>query len=1578
MEAVVKTLRHVEKAPAAPSPSTSSKHGLHALELFLLLKPKTFPEHAKLSTLLLQRKTSDAVATPTPGAKNVAIDKSPSLCLQGIQLALQASQDLSLLVLASLLVINLNRDKVSFKQPFTWENMHLQLARKLLDVAALPLPSGLHEYCRLLMHYHLRLVLTSVQFLVPSTSNDDDFDWVALQRKFYDLPSTLPPFMEKLLVVCLQMQLHQGKVAILVLHDLAPSRLTKTTWDMAYRLLWKCATGLEKASTNDAGTVLHLRTHGLRCLAYTGGPWPMFLQQLHRTGVLFKKYAQQSPSPLYAEMTSLWHTLLAQQAAADEATSWPILLQWLEHWVVVEPSHPGVPATLAYVRLNLVPSDSRWLGLLALLDQTSAIDSLLESLGSDLPLAMLPIALRCLKRRLVSQGTLAYPRLLEWTTRLRQGSKSAADRDRLVQEELYCLRMCMRMAIDAPMTLLGYMERAIALYTAVSLPSPTPDAVAAFSAVGSDALAAAVQWFKQEQYQAVVQLGVLASPHSDKLHAVLGAAYHKMHKLDLAITSLETAVRVDASHVDKYLHVLFDAPRVTMVDSMTRLLQASPPVATPLRDQVHRQTTKWLRHLRREACATTLERLDAALDLHALVATSRVDALLQQRTRALADFYVHRDAARWLTSLDTLLQAVANDTTPILAGWRAIWRLERIISSAYASVECPIPFDAIRPDLESAVAGYTQAGSPTNDDENPYHNALLGACHVLGWSSFHRRLSSEREPWEKAAAMQSTGDVDGALRLLHSLQDQSPRSKSKGLTESRCVQVALASAYAAKGRYEDAADALKTALHLCFQHVQYLGLDTILLPPLAAPGKMHFQSYDANGWRVLHDTLTVLSALGDVHAKLGAPAKSLVYLRRAQALAFGLHPRLVCTRQVALVSARLELQRHNLTVAQSALAKLLPIPQDATLQLDDAWMAQACNEDLFEGDMLHVQSVYGPAQKAYKLSKHRIIPYYQSQKRLIYIVGRSYRKLASNAVGAYYFDKTKSAFPDDAITAFQKALKLSMCDVEKARCLHAVGLAVYHRALTYDDGKRLDLLSQSIQALREAWCLVVHMRYRPQLLHVVCRDLTLALIETAKHTEVAMQRKLLWNMTLLQASGVRVDKCDKSEGKHDASKPENMAPPEFFQMQTDAFQTAFVSSEIPANWNVVCLSLTSSKELVLHRLQRNGAVPVTVALPKSVFPMESFLSGLHKIIAASNETLSGHTADEAHAWSATQKKQWWHQRNHLDKQLHLLLEKAMTKLGHYASLFLSRPAVLPEAVVAAVASVRAQVATLSLVQDELLVSVLYALQQHKLTRDVALAGLRSIVPRINLAAVRFPVHASADTPGPTILVCDEKVHAFPWEGLGICCDMAVSRMPNLRSILSPVDAAVSKLSVRYMINPSGDLVATENVLRPFLDQAASAWQWHGVFGPHDDTASRMATYVQESDVFIYSGHGSGEVFLHRDVLAGWSKASVALLLGCSSGRLKQEGIYLPEGMLLSYLAANSRAVVGMLWDVTDRDIDRLSLKLLNEWFGGETSLATALVIARRECKLQSLNGLAAVCYGLPLFVDAHNDVAMTD
>ena len=61
-------------------------------------------------------------------------------------------------------------------------------------------------------------------------------------------------------------------------------------------------------------------------------------------------------------------------------------------------------------------------------------------------------------------------------------------------------------------------------------------------------------------------------------------------------------------------------------------------------------------------------------------------------------------------------------------------------------------------------------------------------------------------------------------------------------------------------------------------------------------------------------------------------------------------------------------------------------------------------------------------------------------------------------------------------------------------------------------------------------------------------------------------------------------------------------------------------------------------------------------------------------------------------------------------------------------------------------------------------------------------------------------------------------------------------------------------------------------------------------------------------------------------------------------------------------------MVGNLWDVTDKDLDRLSMHftkhLLNQ-SGGNISVAEALRSARATCKMRFAVGCAPVVYSLP-------------
>lgn len=74
---------------------------------------------------------------------------------------------------------------------------------------------------------------------------------------------------------------------------------------------------------------------------------------------------------------------------------------------------------------------------------------------------------------------------------------------------------------------------------------------------------------------------------------------------------------------------------------------------------------------------------------------------------------------------------------------------------------------------------------------------------------------------------------------------------------------------------------------------------------------------------------------------------------------------------------------------------------------------------------------------------------------------------------------------------------------------------------------------------------------------------------------------------------------------------------------------------------------------------------------------------------------------------------------------------------------------------------------------------------------------------------------------------------------------------------------------------------------------------------------------------------------------------------------------------------SSPCIVGNLWDVTDRDIDRLTEEFLESWIKEDelneksndttyNSICTHLISARKACKMSYLNGSAPIVYGLPI------------
>ena len=267
--------------------------------------------------------------------------------------------------------------------------------------------------------------------------------------------------------------------------------------------------------------------------------------------------------------------------------------------------------------------------------------------------------------------------------------------------------------------------------------------------------------------------------------------------------------------------------------------------------------------------------------------------------------------------------------------------------------------------------------------------------------------------------------------------------------------------------------------------------------------------------------------------------------------------------------------------------------------------------------------------------------------------------------------------------------------------------------------------------------------------------------------------------------------------------------------------------------------------------------------------------------------------------------------------------------------------------------------------------------------------------------------------GHTILILDKRLHSFPWESLPCMDGQSVCRLPSLyflrQRILQmhkedPTSNPQTSLTIdatdgAYILNPSADLKATLSTFRQPLSNLPTTWSSTINTEPSE---SDLATALSTKSLYLYFGHGSGGQYIRSRTIRRLDHCAVALLMGCSSASLTEAGDYESHGTLLNYLHAGSPAVVGTLWDVTDKDIDRLSLTMLQRWglfeesvemaspvkkstvkgkgkqkvvaaaaardFSSSSgvSLDTAIAQARSSCLMRYLNGAAAVVYGIPV------------
>ncbi|KAJ2396267.1 separin protein, partial [Coemansia sp. RSA 2603] len=494
------------------------------------------------------------------------------------------------------------------------------------------------------------------------------------------------------------------------------------------------------------------------------------------------------------------------------------------------------------------------------------------------------------------------------------------------------------------------------------------------------------------------------------------------------------------------------------------------------------------------------------------------------------------------------------------------------------------------------------------------------------------------------------------------------------------------------------------------------------------------------------------------------------------------------------------------------------------------------------------------------------------------------------------------------------------------------------------------------------------------------------------------------------------------------------------QQHPGAQVSATLSDVLPREWVVCGVSVDSTRDVLLLTRYEHKRSPLVLILPLRAVSLDALdacvdglvaeggpvgafqrvLAGLGEIIQASDRSMKSAPA----CVTPQDKRTWWERRAQLDKALGELLHRVQNAwFGLFCRLLCPEPLALPSAAVrdALQACVLAHVPRTYaartrrlVVSDELCALVADAAARcvervgHE-WRDVcglvwAVYCRRDAAPDLDARVLEefsdalydslsphvsdtlpqqqnVPMLLDSQTPARhLILALDKHAQQLPWEMMPCLADHPVSRVPSVSFLLDHLLTAskpstVDPTSVSYVLNPAGDLPRTQTVFEPLIKAHPS---WQGIMG-RTPSSGEFAHALSSSSIFMYLGHGGGEAYWSRARLRATRVRSVALLFGCSSAVMRLMGEYDAVGTPADYVVAGCRALLGNLWDVGDKDIDRFAVEVLRVWGvlgecersdGRPVSLAEAVCLARKVCRMPFLTGAAPVVYGLPVYLSS--------
>lgn len=458
-------------------------------------------------------------------------------------------------------------------------------------------------------------------------------------------------------------------------------------------------------------------------------------------------------------------------------------------------------------------------------------------------------------------------------------------------------------------------------------------------------------------------------------------------------------------------------------------------------------------------------------------------------------------------------------------------------------------------------------------------------------------------------------------------------------------------------------------------------------------------------------------------------------------------------------------------------------------------------------------------------------------------------------------------------------------------------------------------------------------------------------------------------------------------------------------------------NNLPSEWRVVSLHLSQDRDSLFLVQHHNATDPLVLKLPmnrqnrregeEDLFTLSAALEELHNIVSCSNAA----TQRARHVSGHDEKLTWWTERKELDGRMRRLVENIENHWLGGCKGFLRCSNSIPDRVALSAALEKVFREHLICSQDRTTFSgtlddhVIDAFASLPIScRDEDLEDLIQFAVdcyQINEAPVigdevdadqvvcqlreiqkelLKPYSKEASSKQHLFLVLDKNLQGFPWEVLPHLRGHSISRIPSLSFLRdrllaleespSPSNLTIDATRTAYILNPSGDLISTQTMFETWL---GSHQGWNGIKNRSPST-EEVKQALATSNLMLYFGHGGAEQYIRSITIKQLPRCAVTMLWGCSSGMLQDQGDFDPSGTPYAYMIAGCPSLVANLWDVTDKDIDRLAMDLFkktglhpsDDSNREPVNISQALAESRSVCQLRYLNGAAPVVYGMPV------------